>query len=80
MRSKVWQNSPKRVVIYDKNLAKIDTILVTLTESCHIQNMNQKKTKLYRLFYCQSFESCNIMKLCRTNILIAEDWLVFMRG
>lgn len=42
---KVWQILPKRAVIYDKKLAKIDAFSVTLTgtvtEKCHIQNSNR---------------------------------------
>jgi len=45
MGVKVWQILPKRAVIYDKKLAKIDAFFVTLTgtvtEKCHIQNPNR---------------------------------------
>jgi hypothetical protein len=47
MGVKVWQISPERAVIFDRNLAKIDTLVVRVTENCHIPNHNLFLTNLY---------------------------------
>ena len=48
MGGKVWQISPEWTVIYDRNPAKIDTLVVRVTENCHIPNHNLFVTNLYR--------------------------------
>ena len=47
MGRNVWQISPETAGIYDKNLAKIATWVVSMIEHCHIPNHNLFVTNLY---------------------------------